>query len=179
MTPGKSLSHLALLSGAFDPLHDGHRQLAQVAAEILGREIYFELPIVNADKAPINPAETERRMAQFANFGPLILTTAPLFSQKVRLFPHSTFVLGVDTAERIIQTRFYNNDSAEMLAALDEIRVAGCRFLVAGRLQDDRFLTLGDLSLPNGYRELFEEIPEVDFRVDVSSTTLRERLQNQ
>jgi len=175
MVPGKSLPCIALLSGAFNPLHDGHRQLAQVAAKILGQEIYFELPMVNADKAPIDPAETQRRLAQFAGFGPLILTGTPLFSQKIKLFPHSTFVIGVDTAERIIQTRFYNDDPAEMLAALREIRVAGCRFLVAGRFHNDHFLTVKDLSLPPGYGELFEEISEMDFRVDVSSTTLRQR----
>ena len=175
MVPGKRLSHVAMLSGAFNPLHEGHRKLARIASKILGQEIYFELPMINADKAPIDSAETQRRVAQFADFGPLILTGAPLFSQKIKLFPHSTFIIGVDTAKRIIQTRFYDNDPTQMLAALDEIRVAGCRFLVAGRLIGDHFLTLRDLSLPPGYRELFEEIPEVDFRVDVSSTTLRNR----
>ena len=31
---------------------------------------------------------------------------------------------------------------------------------------------LASLELPNGYRELFEEIP--DFRMDISSTAIRE-----
>jgi hypothetical protein len=102
------------------------------------------------------------------------LTRAPLFSQKAQLFPHSIFVIGVDTAQRLVQLRFYDNDSNKMLAALDEIRTAGCRFLVAGRLQADRFLTLQDLSLPVGYQDLFEEIPEHSFRTDISSTELRQ-----
>jgi hypothetical protein len=137
--------------------------------------VYFELPLVNADKAPIDPIEAHWRITQFTNFAPVILTRAPLFNQKARLFPHSVFVLGVDTVQRLFQPRFYHDDPARMLASLEEIRTAGCRFLVAGRLRGDHFLTLQDLSLPTGYRELFEEIPEADFRVDISSTTLRER----
>jgi hypothetical protein len=105
----------------------------------------------------------------------VLLTCAPLFSQKAQLFPHSVFVLGIDTVERLIQPRFYHNDPAEMLASFKTIRVAGCRFLVAGRLSDDRFLTLEGLELPVGYRELFEEIPKEVFRVDISSTEIRER----
>jgi len=98
MVPGQSIPGIAILSGAFNPVHDGHRHLAHVAAKILGQEIYFELPMINADKAPIDPEETQQRMAQFVDFGPLILTGAPLFSQKIKLFPHSTFIIGVDTA---------------------------------------------------------------------------------
>jgi hypothetical protein len=142
---------------------------------MVGREVYFELPVVNADKAPLEPEEARRRLAQFVGFAPVILTRAPLFSQKALLFPGTIFILGVDTAERLTQPRFYDNDSAKMLASFDQIRRAGCRFLVAGRLKDHQFLTLSDLSLPAGYRELFVEIPEAAFRIDVSSTALRER----
>jgi hypothetical protein len=38
-------------------------------------------------------------------------------------------------------------------------------------------LTLQDLSLPAGYRELFMDIPETLFRMDVSSTALRRAAQ--
>jgi nicotinic acid mononucleotide adenylyltransferase len=175
MAVGETLPGIVLLSGAFNPLHEGHRQLARVAARILEQEVYFELPLVNADKAPIDLAEAHRRMAQFAGQATVLLTCAPLFSQKAQLFPHSVFVLGIDTVERLIQPRFYHNDPAEMLASFKTIRVAGCRFLVAGRLSDDRFLTLEGLELPVGYRELFEEIPKEVFRVDISSTEIRER----
>jgi len=172
MTTGEILSHIALLPGAFNPLHDGHRRLAGVAAKILGQEVYFELSLVNADKAPISLEEARRRVAQFAGIGTVILTRAPLFSEKAQLFPHSVFILGIDTVERLINPRFYHNDPAEMQASLKTLRTAGCRFLVAGRLRGNHFLTLQDLELPNGYRELFEEIP--DFRMDISSTAIRE-----
>jgi hypothetical protein len=173
MSSGEPFSNIALLSGSFNPLHEGHRRMAEVAAKILGREVYFELPLVNADKAPIEPGEARRRLAQFAGWAPVILTRAPLFSQKAALFPQTVFVLGIDTAERLIQPRFYDNDPAKMMASLKMIRQAGCRFLIAGRLKGDKFITLSDLALPEGVQELFEEIPESSFRVDVSSTVLR------
>jgi nicotinic acid mononucleotide adenylyltransferase len=173
-TVGERCPGIAMLSGAFNPLHAGHRHLAKVAAEILGQEVYFELPLANADKAPIDGAETRRRVAQFAGQATVLLTCAPLFSQKAQLFPHSVFVLGIDTVERLIQPRFYHNDPAEMLASFKTIQAAGCRFLVAGRVRDHHFFTLAELELPAEYRELFEQIPEMAFRMDISSTEIRQ-----
>jgi hypothetical protein len=174
LTPGEQLSGIALLSGSFNPLHDGHRQMAEVAARKLGQPVYYELPLVNADKAAIAPAEARQRLEQFDGQVPVILSRAPLFSQKAQFYPHSVFVLGLDTAARLVELRFYNNNSAEMRAALQAIRTAGCRFLVAGRLVGDEFLTARDIALPNRFHELFEEIPEREFRADISSTILRQ-----
>jgi hypothetical protein len=174
MRPGQTWPNIALLSGAFNPLHQGHRQLARVASRILGREVFFELPLINAEKAPLSLEEARRRVAQFADIATVILTRVPLFNQKAQFFPHSVFILGIDTVERLWQPRFYHGDPVEMYTAFNTVRTAGCRFLVAGRLQDEHFLTVQDIEMPTGYRELFEQIPESDFRVDVSSTAIRE-----
>ncbi|MEW5961570.1 MAG: hypothetical protein AB1801_27955 [Chloroflexota bacterium] len=173
LSTAETYPNLALLSGAFNPLHAGHRELAHVAAKILQQDVFFELPVVNADKGTIEPAEARRRLAQFAGLAPVILTRSPLFSQKAQFFPHSVFVLGIDTVQRLIEPRFYNDNPAEMLASFEAVRAAGCRFLVGGRLMGDRFLTLAEVDLPAGYRFIFEDIPEKDFRIDLSSTTLR------
>lgn len=164
----------ALLSGSFNPLHAGHRQMAELAAERLDCSLYFELPVINADKDPIDAVEVCRRVAQFADEAPVVLTTAPLFSQKAQLFPGATFVVGVDTAVRLVQPRFYQNDPKQMRTAFEQIRKAGCRFLVVGRLADDEFLTLADLDLPAEHRDLFEGVAEEEFRVDISSTEIRQ-----
>jgi hypothetical protein len=175
LTPGEQLPGIALHSGSINPLQDGHRHMAEVAARKFGQTNYFELPLVNADKAAIDPAEARRRLAQFAGQAPVILSRAPLFSQKTQFYPHSVFILGLDTAARLVEPRFYNNNPAEMRAALQAIRTAGCRFLVAGRLIGDQFLTARDIALPNRFHELFEEISETEFRVDISSTILRKQ----
>jgi hypothetical protein len=67
----------------------------------------------------------------FAGQATVLLTCAPLFSQKTQLFPLSFFVLGIDTVERLIQPRFYNDDPRKCWP-IQTIRLAGCRFLVAG-----------------------------------------------
>jgi len=170
----KTKRGVALLSGAFNPLHDGHRALARVAARRTGLSAHFELPVVNADKRPIELAEARRRALQFLGVGPVLFTRAPLFAQKAALFPESVFVVGADTAERLIETRFYDDDPARVRAAFAAVREAGCRFLVAGRQTQKAFQTLEDLPIPSEYADLFEGISEHDFRVDLSSTALRE-----
>ena len=162
---------VGLLAGAFNPLHDGHRELAITAEQRLGGPVAFELAWVNVDKPPLDFLTIESRCRQFAD-RPVVLTHEPTFVLKSRLFPHTTFVVGIDTAERIVQPKYYGSD-ADMLSALAEVRSHDCRFLVAGRRDGDRFRTLSDLEMPAQVSNLFEELSERDFRRDISSTELR------
>ena len=176
-TPGRHLSGAVLLCGSFNPLHDAHRRLAEVAAGLLGRDPMFELGLVNADKAPIAEEEAERRAAQFAGYAPVLLSAEPRFADKVGWVRESVFVLGADTLARLVDPRFYGRDRGEMLHAFARIRESGCRFLVAARLDPSggRVRTLADCAVPRGFERLFESIPVADFRMDLSSTELRER----
>lgn len=167
----------ALLSGSFNPLHAGHTALAETAAALLGRPVAFELAAVNADKGPLPPGDVLDRLSQFAGRYPAYAANAPTFNRKARLYPGAVFVVGFDTAERIIQPRYYGDSQTNMLAALDELRQRGNRFLVAGRLDDDGlFHELPELALPPGYEALFEPIPARLFRHDISSTEIRAAL---
>jgi hypothetical protein len=61
-----------------------------------------------------------------------------------------------------------------MIAALDEIRQRGGRFLVAGRTDSEgHFHGPDTIEIPTGYRNLFRAIPPELFRSDISSTRLR------
>jgi hypothetical protein len=161
-----------ILSGSFNPLHAGHLGMAAAAAQICGTPTAFELPVRNADKGVLAPEDLARRADQFAGWATLILSTAPLFAQKADLYPGHTLVLGYDTAARLLDPRYYPGATG-LCAALDHIRAAGCRLLVAGRLVGGRFYTLADLPLPPGYADLAIPIPEQLFRADISSTELR------
>jgi nicotinamide mononucleotide (NMN) deamidase PncC len=163
-----------LLPGSFNPLHAGHVALAETASSVTGFPAAFELTIVNADKPPLSAEEVRRRLAQFTWKAPLWLTRAPTFAAKAQLFPGAVFVVGADTAERIVQPRFYGGSDSELDRAMNELCGRGCRFLVAGRVNvEGRFVDLDSLNIPARYRNLFTAIPAGRFRIDLSSTQLR------
>jgi hypothetical protein len=174
---GVEWRRVALLSGAYYPLHAGHLALGDAAASFLGCQVMYELPLVNADKAPISLREAQCRAAQFAGRAPVVLSWEPLFAAKARLFPGAIFVLGADTAARLVATRFYGGSACAMSAALDELAAHGCGILVAGRRFEGRYVTLADLAarIPERHRGLFQALPEEMFRYDISSTEIRAR----
>jgi hypothetical protein len=171
-TPGAA--SLAILSGSFNPLHEGHLGMARVAKQMLGRPVVFELAAANVDKPPLPAPTILDRIAQFAGRYSVFASCAPTYAQKALLYPQATFVVGYDTAVRIFDTRFYEQSTEKMRTALQTIRARGCRFLVAGRLDKQGiYRGLADIELPASYADLFEAIPEELFRLDISSTQLR------
>lgn len=170
----KKVSPQLLLSGSFNPLHEGHLALAKTAASLKEMPIAFELAAFNVDKPPLETHVVLERLSQFAGRWPIYVTNAPTFLEKARLFPGCTFVVGFDTAVRIINERYYNNSRKEMLAALTEIKELACHFLVAGRVDTDgQFSEHADLQIPAGFATLFSGIPSELFRSDISSSLLR------
>ncbi len=165
--------HGAVLAGSFRPLHDGHRELAAAAAETLGTPVTFELSVTNVDKPPLQGRDVFRRVRQFSDVGPVVLTRAPTFREKAELLPGCTFVIGWDTAVRLVHPRYYGDDPEAMGLALSHIRDLGCRFLVAGRTDGGTFRTVEDVAVPPELAGLMEGLPESRFRKDVSSTELR------
>jgi len=163
-----------LLSGAFNPLHDGHLEMARVAGQLHGKEVAFELAVDNADKTPLEKSVSLQRISQFAGRYTIFASNAPTFIAKARLYPGTTFIVGYDTAVRILHPRYYGNSVENLETALDEIITRGCHFLVAGRTGEDGvFRRARDLGIPAKYRDLFERIPSSLFRKDISSSELR------
>lgn len=149
-----------LLPGSFNPVHQGHCNLLKVAEEMTGLRGIFELSASNVDKPDIPEEEILRRVSAIRDI-PVALTHAPRFVQKAQLFPKTTFVLGYDTAERLIA--YAQPGEMEIFQTLET------SFLVASR----NFQTLEKLILPKGAESLFIEIPKDRFHEDISSTQLR------
>jgi hypothetical protein len=142
---------------------------------MLQAPVAFEISVTNVDKPPLAVTEVRARLAQFAWHARVELTRAPTFLEKSRLFPGATFVVGADTAERLVATRYYGHEK-RMVAALQEIADRGCRFLVAVRADTaERVRTLADVAVPPRFAHLFTPIPESRFRLDASSSDIRAR----
>jgi len=167
---------LVLLPGSFNPVHAGHMLLARVAEELRQQPLAFEISVTNVDKPPLASKTVRHRLAQFAWKSPVELTRAPTFVEKSRLFPRTTFVIGADTAERLVAAKYYGDDEVRVHVALEEIANTGGSFLVAVRSDAaGRVRALGDIPVPRRYVDLFTEIPEHRFRLDTSSSEIRAR----
>ena len=162
-----------VLSGSFNPLHEGHVELAEVASRLLEKPVAYELSVANVDKPPLSHDEVKRRVAQFSGRGSVVLTRVPVFYEKSILLPGCTFIIGVDTAIRLFDPRYYGDSQTRMFLAMEQMMQHRCSFLVAGRIKGDRFLTLSDVRIPEGFERMFEAIPESAFRSDISSTQIR------
>ena len=162
---------VGLLSGSFNPLHHGHRQLRQLAEQKLNGPVHYELPMRNADKPPLDYLSLHTRLLQFEG-EPVLISTAATFVEKSEEFPNVTFIVGADTAIRIIDPRFYEGE-AGMTSAFELLAERRCRFLVAPRRINGQLLDAREVALPSEARTLFEFLTPEEFCLDVSSTELR------
>ena len=164
----------AVLSGSFDPLHVGHRDLASVASDTLDMPVTLEMSVANVDKPALTAPAVRERLSQFVGTYDIVLTKAPTFAEKARVLPGCCFVIGYDTMKRLVAPKYYDGSERNMMSALATIAELNGRFLVAGRLEDGVFRTLSDVEVPSEFLDIFESIPESSFRHDISSTHLRE-----
>jgi len=163
----------AVFPGAFNPLHRGHRGMADVAEDMLDADVAFEISVENVDKPPLTTAEIQQRLQQFPPSQPVWLTRAARFQQKAKLFPRATFVVGVDTMARIANVRYYGGDHEELHRAITHFADQSCRFLVFGRKIEGQFQPLSSLQLPSQLSALCIEVPRERFHEEISSTRLR------
>ncbi|GET88115.1 hypothetical protein, conserved [Leishmania tarentolae] len=187
-----------LYPGSFHPLHYGHTELVQAAMRVLRQQqlrdgeqsalltpvkVTYEISVKVADKGAIEINDLVERVHQFLRRGERVAVTgATLFVDKARLFPGHAFLIGIDTAVRVLDPKYYSTSEnpevaeAEMVTALTrDFADRGCYFVVAGRKMGDPvgWQELSSLRIPAGVRHLFVGIPATEFRVDVSSTELR------
>ena len=153
------------------------------ASQIVKRPAYYEISIVNVDKPVLPREELDKRTAQITSDGSsLIVTSAPRFTEKSSILPGATFIIGFDTYIRLMDKRYYPDHTAGSVSAvensLDLIQENGCRFVVAGRVDNhDQFRGMSDVQIevPARFRSMFTELDESQFRSDLSSTAIRNR----
>ena len=166
-----------VLSGSFNPLHDGHIQLVQSAALKCGNpNICFEMTLNNADKGllQVDDPQLIARIKQFSDRKlDLALTNQGLFVAKAQLMPNCHFVIGYDTFIRILNPKYYSDSPEQRSQALSQIQDTGSRFIVGGRMQDQTFEQADSALVPSSLQQIFLFLGEDEFRNDISSTQLR------
>jgi len=169
--------------------------------------VLFEMSVTNVDKPPLDPMEVLRRVDLFASLSlssidmpkdwAIILTNAPLFTQKTDILNslivsdearnelrggrrRMSFVIGTDTMVRIINPKYYGDIREDMISALLRMKERGVHFIVGGRVESSIFVNGEEqvMSLPMEIQEMFTLLTEDEFRLDISSTELRERRGN-
>jgi hypothetical protein len=171
-SPSMDFSQCIIFSGSFNPFHFGHDGIAHLVSEITGKQVIFEITAANADKDPLSEISAlVRATAQFAYRWPVIVRKdCGLFLDKIKAYKGASFVVGYDTAVRILDERFYQTigiTPAQVLSAFNE---AGAVFYVAPRLNGDGLADGTKLPVDPALRHLFQPIQG---RWDVCSSDLR------
>lgn len=163
----------AILSGSFDPVHDGHREMHRLGSHLLRMQVEFELPVVNADKPTIGAEQLVRRLAQFDDRAKIWLTRLPTFDLKSKVLSPAWFVVGVDTLIRIADVKYYGGSAACRDDVILNWKQQGVRFLVFGRTTEGAFRILRDLEVPENLMAICREVARSEFEMDISSSEIR------
>lgn len=169
-----------LLPGSFNPIHQGHRDMAgAVYLRTNGRPIVYMLTADSPHKPRLTAQQLLARVAMFRHernkfLGTAVLFTQddPLFIDKARQHPGLGFIIGADTAIRMLDPQW----GPAIEPMLQEFRQLGTHFYLFGRDVDGHYLspeTVLERHVPRQYRALFHCMSER--QAQISSTEIRER----
>lgn len=123
---------MVIMPGSFNPFHEGHNEMANIAKEITGFDPILEITALNADKGALDYVSLRDRLITIPNWKTAV-THARTFLDKARHFARPgkkiIFVVGADTWNRILNPK-YAGDTKYLYEQFSELNV---QFLPFGR----------------------------------------------
>lgn len=168
---GDEMDYLVLAPGSFNPFHEGHKAMMDLAHQILGTMPRPEITMYNADKGVLDYIDVKNRIDTIAEpyRGTTLVTNARTFLDKARQFAKEgrkiTFVIGADTWNRLLNP-VYAGDMPFLYSEFVKMNVS---FLVFNRVGTN-------ITTDPVMDVLRKRDPRaLNFNVSMSSTEIRER----
>jgi len=188
--------HIKLVQTALDFYKDDRPIVFEIAAINADKSALPRELLLSRVKKLLSSLELKN--SGIKNVG-VSVTRKPLFVQKAELFKGCTFIIGSDTMLRLLNPKYYANsneiDDKEdknmqsllaMVAALSSMYERGNKFIVGGRkdITTNDFVCCDSIiqsevcrDLPTNIKDMFHGLNQTQFRVDLSSSQLREKLE--
>ena len=131
----------ALLSGAFNPPHEGHFGVAQQAMDEYNYRAVFEITVDPPHKDALTVQAMLERSQMLRGHDRLFNTGLPLYLDKAKRYPKTPLILGADAMLRMLDPKWGLN-VGEMFGAFYEL---GTKLLINGREIDGNFVTCDDI----------------------------------
>lgn len=167
-------SKFGLMSGAFNPPHEGHLGAAESFIDTVGKRIAFEVTVSPPHKLPLTVQDLLQRAKMLQGHNVIFTSGLPLYLDKAKAFPGAALVLGADAVIRMLDPKW----GVDLLPLLKEFKELGTRFYVIGRIVNNKFVTADDIvkNLPDELSKYGYLFNHLDGRWDISSTELRNKL---
>lgn len=172
---------IVLLPGSFNPIHAGHVAMVDAVEMHLKESVALNISADAPHKPPIPIPHLLQRVAQIRAHTwaegraplPVLLTGGdPLFVDKAKARPGSTFVIGADTLDRMLDPKW----GPSTLEVLEQLATYRAEFCVFGRDSGGGYRHPSDIlmkrEVPEALWSMFVWLPG---SWDVSSTQIREQ----
>ena len=167
--------HWALMSGAYNPPHEGHFGIANQVWEDFAHKTVFEITAEPPHKDGLSIQEMLKRAKSLKGYDALFTRKEPFYLDKARKFPGMPLVMGADAMLRMLDPKWGLN----IIEMFKEFKRLGTKLYVSGRSVNGVITCNKDIlkTVSSELTPLYIEMTEtVTGHWDLSSTEIRNRL---